>query len=235
MKRFLCILLVVFLFAFGINSVNAMTVNELIIELENSNLVKSLNANDTRVKITDDSINKQIIIILDDIQRIVFNYNEEFLMYSYTGDRENLDATDVGNFNTDALFIINVFTILAKASGYSVEEIMSISNLEDFIYEKNGVEATKFIYNFSMIEGVSSPSEGSAYDKVKFNLNKINLNLETENNPSNDEMDSFKDSDTTIDNPKTGVFNPIVICSILVISSILLISIINRKNTIRKI
>lgn len=91
-------------------------------------------------------------------------------------------------------------------------------------YYKAAIEKSK---NFSEVLKVTTLSEIE-------DANSSN-NDNTNNNSTNDEIDNSKDSDTTTDNPKTGMFNPIVVCSILTISGILLISVINKKNIIKKI
>lgn len=108
-----------------------------------------------------------------------------------------------------------------KTSGRSgFEELES----EKTMYFKAVVEKSK---NFSEVLKVTTLSENEGTNS--------STNNNTNNNSTNDEIDNSKDSDTTTDNPKTGMFNPIVVCSILTISGILLISVINKKNIIKKI
>jgi len=66
-------------------------------------------------------------------------------------------------------------------------------------------------------------------------LSENEENNNSNNNKPNDEIDNSTNNDSTIDNPKTGIFNPMLICSIFSISGIFLISALNKKNKIKKI
>lgn len=189
-------LFVMFLIFIGVIPVNAdtLTLDDIAKQLENSDVYNYLNNDETSVEIVKDVSFIEITYNTIDSGTWVttFNYENDILSYSFPGDK-TADTT-FAQIIIDSQWIKEILFIVAKANGYTDEQLQSIDEevAATFTLEKNGYESTEFTYS----NGSSITATGC--DTFKININNLKLDIPEDISvvPTIEILDSKHDSVT---------------------------------------
>ena len=206
MKKLLGFLVVMFLFV-GVVKAQSFTLEEYIAQAEE----------DTGFTITNTIENGKITISADG-RTLTTNYESNYNHLTYNPDTIGSNDTTILTYLVKAV---------AEKQGYDFNATTFKGNLSSYTLEKNGVKGA-----------VDSNGKFTSLELYAdcFNLDGTNTNCPASGSSTSTTTETRTTTTTTttkVDNPKTGVFVPIVGLSVLIVASVVCLVWISKKSVFK--
>ena len=241
-KKIFGLLIIMFVFCFGVVTVNAetITLEQVVKSMEESDIFKLFNTDTTSCEIsnTSDSLNIKCNYNEDGTLKTMntnLAYANDVLSYNFTGDKN--DPSSIQQSFYDALLISSLSYSVAKLNGYTDEQLESIDEdaANNYTLAENGLEMKSFDFEYSENGGTSS---GTALESFKIDINNLKLVLKDSNNDK--DKDNVDDGNNNVDipldeGPQTGANDFIIICVALLISCLFINNKLIKKTIIKRI